>query len=86
MVTIKISDNLDLALEDAAQRTGRSKEELAEDILAAHLEQEREVDVFSGVHLERLRNGLEQLQRGEKFDSEHVARKFENWRKERATR
>jgi hypothetical protein len=86
MVNLKISDHLDLALEDAAQRTGRTKEELAEDILAAHLEQEQEADVFSGVHLGRLRNGIEQLQRGEKFDSDHVARKFENWRKERAAR
>ena len=83
MLTIKISDDLELALEGAAQRAGRSKEEVAQDILAAHFEQE-EADTCSEVHLERLRSGLDQLHRGERFDSDHVVRKFENWRKERA--
>jgi len=79
MASIQIPETLDLALEDAACRAGLTKDELAEEILAANLEQEDEslpLSAFTDAQLGRMKESVEQLNRGERITSAQVDQKF----------
>jgi len=78
MVSIQIPEELDIVLEDAAIRAGRSKQELAQSILLAHLEDEAlPLSAFTKAQLDRLKESAAQLDRGEFVTAEQVDEKFE---------
>lgn len=80
MATLQIPDHLEEQLDIAAAGSGRSKEELAAEILEAHFEDESlPLSAFTDEQLARLKNSIEQLNRGEFVTSEEVDRKFEAW-------
>ena len=84
MANIQIPETLNLVLEDAAHRAGRTKDDLAEEILSAHLEDQS--FSFSDAQLTRLKEGIAQLDRGEKVSSEQVDLKFKAFFKRQAAR
>ena len=78
MAIVQIPDELDTVLQEAAQRHGRTKDELAEEILLAHLADESlPLSAFTEVQLERLIHGVEQVKRGELIPGEVIDAKFE---------
>jgi predicted transcriptional regulator len=78
MATIQIPDELDIVLEDAAMRAGRSKDDFALQIIATHLEEESlPLSAFTEAQLERMKESVAQLDRGEHITSEEVDRRFE---------
>lgn len=81
MAIIQITKSLDLALEDAARRAGLSKNELAQEILAANLEDVEQdeslpMSAFTEAQLARMQESVEQLNRGDRITSEQVDLKF----------
>ncbi len=80
MACLQISDHLEEQLDVAAACSGRSKEELAAEILEAHFEDESlPLSAFTEEQLARLKNSIEQFNRGEFVTSEELDRKFEAW-------
>jgi hypothetical protein len=80
MATIQITKSLELALEEAAHHAGVTKDELAQDILAANFELEDEslpLSAFTEAQLERMKHSVEQLNRGDVVTSEEVDKRFE---------
>ena len=87
MATLQIPDHLEEQLDIAAASSGRTKEELAVEILASHLEDESlPLSAFTEEQLARFKNSIEQLNRGEFVTSEQVERKFEAWFAKRTDR
>ena len=83
MVNLQISDELDIVLEDAASRAGQSKDQFAQEILSAHLEDESlPLAAFSDEQLARLKQSVAQLEQGKRIPSEEVDHFFEEWFKE----
>ncbi len=86
MATIQIPDELDQMLEQAATRSGCSKEDLLRDAIEARLEEQNAVNLdFTPEQIERMRHSIAQLERGEVVTSEQVDAKFEDWRRRRAS-
>jgi len=89
MASIQIPEALERALEEAAHSAGLTKDELAEEILAANLDQEDEslpLSAFTEAQLERLKHSIEQLDRGERITSEQVDLKFKAFFERRTAR
>jgi plasmid stability protein len=87
MATIQIPDSLEMALEEAAHRAGLSKNELAQEILSAHLEDESlPLSALTEAQLARLDESVAQLGRGERISSEQIDLKFKAFFEKLATR
>jgi predicted transcriptional regulator len=87
MAVLQIPDHLEEQLYIAAACSGRSKEELAAEILASHFEDESlPLSAFTDEQLARLKNSIKQLNRGEFVTSEEVERKFDAWFAKQAAR
>jgi len=87
MPTLHIPEHLEEELQIAAECSGRTKEELAAEILATHLEDESlPLAAFTADKLAHLKQSLEQLKRGEVVTEEQVDRKFDQWFAKRAAR
>jgi predicted DNA-binding protein len=66
MANLRIPEELDTVLQSAAERAGRTKDELAQEILAAHLEDESlPLSAFTDRQLARLKESIEQVRRGD---------------------
>lgn len=84
MADIHISESLNLVLEDAAHRVGRTKDELAQEILSAQLEDQS--FTLSDAQIAHLQEGIAQLNHGEKVSSEQVELKFKSFFTRQAAR
>jgi predicted DNA-binding protein len=85
MASLQISEYLEEELEIAAESSGRTKEEVAAEILSAHFEDvSLPLSAFTEEQLTRLKHSMEQVKRGEVLTAEHVDRKFEAWFAKRA--
>jgi predicted transcriptional regulator len=87
MATVQIPDELDAELQQAAERLGRTKEELVREAVLARLEEQFAAQTeFSDEQIARMKHSIAQLDRGEVVTSEQVDKMFENWRRQRASR
>jgi len=87
MASLQIPDHLEEELKIAAESSGRTKDEIAAEILGAHFGDESlPLSAFTEDQLARLMESIEQLKRGEFVTSEEVDRKFEAWFAKRAAR
>jgi predicted transcriptional regulator len=87
MVTIQIPDELDAELQQAADRLGRTKDDLIREAVLARLEEQFAAQSdFTEEQLARMRRSIEQLDRSEVVTSEQVDKTFEDWRVRRTSR
>ncbi len=87
MASLQIPDHIEEELQLAAESSGRTKDEIAAEILAAHFGDESlPLSAFSEAQLSRLMESVEQIKRGEFVTSEQVDKKFEAWFAKRAAR
>jgi predicted transcriptional regulator len=87
MASLQIPEHLEDELEIAAEASGRTKEEVAAEILEAHfLDVSLPLSAFTDEQLTRLKHSMEQIKRGEFITAEQVDRKFEAWFAKRAAR
>jgi plasmid stability protein len=87
MANLQIHEHLEDELQIEADCSGRTKEEVAAEILTAHFQDESlPLSAFTEEQLTRLKNSMEQVKRGEVLTAEHVDRKFEAWFAKRAGR
>jgi predicted transcriptional regulator len=87
MVNLQITEEADAVLETAAKRAGLSKEEFAEEIILAHMEDESlPLSAFTEEQLARFKESIAQLDRGEGIPGEEVMQKLDRWIVERASR
>jgi hypothetical protein len=87
MANLQIPEYLEDELEIAAECSGRTKEEVAAEILSAHFEDvSLPLSAFTEEPLARLMHSIEQVKRGEVLTSEHVQQKFAAWIAKRASR
>jgi predicted transcriptional regulator len=85
MATIQISDALAVALEQIADRLGKSKEDLASEAVERLVqEQAAAISNFTPQQIERMHKSVAQLRNGEVVTSEEVDLFFEDWQKELA--
>ena len=83
MISLQISKHLEDELQIAAEGSGRSKEELAAEILAAHFEDKSlPLSAFTEQELTRLQESVQQVKRGEVISEEEVDKFFEEWFRE----
>jgi predicted transcriptional regulator len=87
MASLQIPEHLEDELQIAAEWSGRTKEEVAAEILSAHFEDESlPLSAFTEEQLARLLHSIEQVKRGEVITSEQVQQKFADWAVRRASR
>jgi hypothetical protein len=87
MVNIEITDELAAVLDAAASRAGLSKEQLAEEILSANVEDiSLPLSAFTEEQLNRLTESSQQIKRGEYVTSEEVDRRFDAFFRRSASR
>jgi predicted transcriptional regulator len=87
MASLQISEYLEEELEIAAESSGRTKEEVAAEILSAHFEDvSLPLSAFTEEQLARLKRSIEQVKRGQVLTSEHVQQKFADWAAKRTSR
>jgi predicted transcriptional regulator len=80
MLQLNLPEHIEAELESAADLSGRTKEELAAELLASHFEdQSLPLSALTQVQLDRFKESLEQIKRGEVVTEEEVDRKFEAW-------
>ena len=83
MPSIEIPEEMDRQLLSVAQEAGKSKDEMAREILGDRLE---ELDGSKIIHsreeIERMKHSLAQLDRGEFVTGEEVMAKLDRWRAE----
>jgi predicted transcriptional regulator len=80
MASLQIPEHLEEELQIAAEFSGCTKEEIAAQILAAHLEdQSLPLSAFSEAQLARIKDSIGQVQRGDVVTEEQIDRKFEAW-------
>jgi predicted transcriptional regulator len=84
MAQVHISDELDARLERAAARLGCTKDEFVEETIAQRISEPD--SPLTETKIEKLRRGLDQLNRGEGITMEEVDAKFARWREEHANR
>jgi predicted transcriptional regulator len=87
MAAIQIPDELDIEIQHAADSLGRTKDEFVREALSVHLEEQFAAQSeFPEAQIERMRQSLSQLDRGEAVSSEHVDKMFSDWRSQRTAR
>ena len=87
MADLQIPEYIELNLEASAARAGQTKEQRAEAILSAHLEQElAPPDDFTDAEIARFKHSIAQLERGEVVTSEEVEERFAAFFKRQAAR
>ena len=87
MLNLELPEHLEAGLEASAVRRGRTKEELIEDIVSAHLEEEFAAqENFAPEEIARFQHGIAQLDRGERVTSDQVEARFEAFFKRQAAR
>jgi len=87
MASLQIPDHLEEQLAASAMRRGQSKEELIEEIVSIHLEEESPAqESFSPDQIARFRQSIAQLDRGEVVASEQVDARFNAFFKRLAAR
>ncbi len=80
MLQLNLPEHIEAELESAADLSGRTKEELATELLASHFEdQSLPLSALTEAQLTRFKESLEQIKRGEVITEEQVNRKFEAW-------
>ncbi len=83
MASLQIPKHLEDELQIAAECSGRTKEELAAEILAAHFEDESlPLSAFTEEQLARFKESVEQVKRGDLIPEEEIDQFFEEWFKE----
>jgi len=79
-IEIKISEEMERQLSAVAQEAGKSKVEIAQEILVDRLE---ELDGSNIIHtpeeIERMKHSLAQLDRGEFVTGEEVEQMLDSW-------
>jgi len=79
-IEIKISEEMERQLSAVAQEAGKSKDEMAHEILGDRLEQ---LDGSKIIHtpeeIERMKHSLAQLDRGEFVTGEEVEKMLDSW-------
>ena len=82
-IEIQMSEEMERQLRSVAQEAGKSREDLAQEILGNGLE---ELDGSKIIHspefIERMKHSLAQLDRGEVVSGEEVMAKLDRWRAE----
>jgi predicted transcriptional regulator len=87
MASLQIPEHIEEELQIAAKSSGRTKDDIAAEILGAHFGDESlPLSAFSEAQLSRLMESIEQIKRGEVVTSEQIDRKFESWFAKRAAR
>ncbi len=87
MASLHIPEHLEEELQIAAEFSGRTKEEIAAEILAAHLgDQSLPLSAYTAEQLARIKDSVGQIQRGEIVTEEQIDRKFEAWFAKRTNR
>jgi predicted transcriptional regulator len=87
MAAIQIPDELDVEIQHAADSLGRTKDEFVREALSVHIEEQIAAQSeFSEAQIERMKQSLAQLNRGEAVSSEHVDTMFSDWRSQRIAR
>ena len=87
MVNIQIPDDLDAELQLAADRLGRTKDDLVQEALCVRLDEEFASETnFSEAQIARFRHSIAQLNRGEFVTAQEVDQKFAEWRRQKAAR
>ena len=87
MVNIQIPDDLDAELQLAADRLGRTKDDLVHEALCARLDEEFASETnFTEEQIARFRHSIAQLDRGEIVTAEEVDSFFVDLRKRLAAR
>ncbi len=71
MAAIQIPDTLDRSLQQSADRLGRPKDHLIQDLLQQHIEEHSEPELTEA-QIARMRESIAQLDRGEVVTSEAV--------------
>jgi predicted transcriptional regulator len=80
MLQLNLPEHIEAELESAADLAGRTKEELAAELLASHFEdQSLPLSALTEAQLTRFQESLGQIKRGEVVTEEQVNRKFEAW-------
>jgi phosphohistidine phosphatase SixA len=78
MVNLQISEEADAVLQSAARRARMTREEFAEIMILTQVEDESlPLSAFTPQQLERFKESIAQLDRGEYVTSEEVDKKFE---------
>lgn len=87
MAAIEIPHEIDSELQKLADLTGQSKESLVMQALEAHLEEQRlETLRLNQNQLDRMRQSIAQLDRGERISNEETDQFFDKWKREIAAR
>ncbi len=87
MATVQIPDELDAELQQAAERLGRSKEDLVREAVLARLEEQFATQTdFPDEQIAHMKRSIAQLDRGEVVTSEQVDTFFADWRKDLESR
>jgi predicted transcriptional regulator len=80
MLQLNLPEHIEAELESAADLSGRTKEELATELLASHFEdQSLPLSALTEAQLARFKESLDQIRRGEVVTEEEVDRKFDAW-------
>jgi len=83
MASLQIPEHLEDELEIAAEWSGRTKDEVAAEILSAHFEDESlPLSAFTEGQLARLKESVAQVKRGELVTEKETDEFFEGWFKE----
>jgi predicted transcriptional regulator len=83
MLQLSLPEHIEAELESAADLTGRTKEELATELLASHFEdQSLPLSAFTEAQIARFKESIGQIKRGEVVTEEEVNDFFEDWFKE----
>jgi predicted transcriptional regulator len=80
MLQLNLPEHIEAELESAADLSGRTKEELATELLASHFEdQSLPLSALTEAQLARFKESLDQIKRGEVVTEEEVDAFFEDW-------
>ncbi len=80
MLQLNLPEHIEAELESAADLSGRTKEELATELLASHFEDRSlPLSALTEAQLARFKESLDQIKRGEVVTEEEVDRKFDAW-------
>ena len=83
MVNLQISEEADAVLESAAHRVGRTKHEIAEEIILAQFgESATASSDFTPSALSRLHEGFDAAVRGELVPQEEIEAFFDHWERQ----
>jgi predicted transcriptional regulator len=83
MLNLQLPEHIESELESAAELSGRTKEELATELLASHFEDNAvPLAALTEAQLTRFKESLSQIKRGEIITEPEVNEFFEEWFKE----